>query len=89
MYKRKQYSIHLKCIQNTYTIYIYITYRLYPLWGYIMHFQGVGEGGRGSRVFIVILTYWVGFLVGFVFSYTVRIPQRCYGYILLAYIIGQ
>ena len=42
-----------------------------------------------SRVFIVILTYWVGFLVGFGFSYTVCIPRRCYGYILLAYIIGQ
>ena len=42
-----------------------------------------------SRVFIVILTGWVGFWVGFGFSYTVRIPRRCCGYILLAYIIGQ
>ena len=42
-----------------------------------------------SRVFIVILTEWVGFWVGFGFSYTVRIPRRCYGYVLLAYIIGQ
>ena len=48
-----------------------------------------GEGGRGSRVFIVILTEWVGFWVGFGFSYIVRRPRRCYGYVLHAYIIDQ
>ena len=50
---------------------------------------GRGAGGRGSRVFIVILTGWVGFWVGFGFSYKVCIPRRCYGYVLLAYRIGQ
>ena len=42
-----------------------------------------------SRVFIVILTELVGCWVGFGFSYTVRRPRRCYGYVILAYRIGQ
>ena len=36
-----------------------------------------------------ILKGGVVVFLSFVFSYTVRIPRRCYGYVLLAYRIDQ
>ena len=56
---------------------------------------GVCVGGWGCvwgyicRGVFVILTGLVGFWVGFGFSYIVCKPRRCYGYVLLAYRIGQ
>ena len=40
--------------------------------------------GEVDTFYIIILTGWVGFWVGFGINYTVRRPRCCYGYVLLA-----